>query len=88
MKDLDKFYTTKDSAKKCVDLLKDTLDIDDFDKEKYPLLEPSAGDGAFLPYLGEKYLAMDIEPDKNTIYDIQQKDFLSFSQNKVKGLSQ
>jgi len=44
---LDKFYTSKDISKKCVDLLHTFLTVSATDI----YLEPTAGNGAFLDYL-------------------------------------
>ena len=73
MANFDKFYTKKDTAKMCVDILNDLLDVED---ELF--LEPSAGDGSFLEFL-KNYEAYDIMPEDERII---QKDFLTFESQK------
>lgn len=65
---LDKFYTKDEVAKHCVEQVLRYIDV-----SKMTVLEPSAGDGAFLPYF-TKYIACDIAPQNANIL---QKDFLS-----------
>lgn len=67
---LDKFYTKPEVARQCVDFLQEKLPLTG--KEQY--LEPSAGAGAFLPYLSN-VIALDIKPEGPRI---QQQDFLSY----------
>ena len=55
---LDKFYTKPEVAKECYDFLISKYDIKD---KKF--LEPSAGNGSFLPFLKD-YIALDIKPEK------------------------
>ena len=62
MAELDKFYTNKNIAKKCVDLLHTFFTVDS--NEVY--LEPTAGDGAFLDYL-DNYEAYDLKPEDSRI---------------------
>ena len=78
----DQFYTKDDNAKRCVEKF----------YERYPfyknIIEPSAGDGAFIHYLcrfntyGSQYFrAFDIEPKnirKEFIIPIEQRDFLKY----------
>ena len=55
---LDKFYTKPDIAEYCVKVLKDKVDI----KPNDIYLEPSAGNGSFIPYLKDnKYVKIDID---------------------------
>lgn len=69
---LDKFYTKPDIAEYCVKVLKDKVDI----KPNDIYLEPSAGNGSFIPYLKDnKYVAYDIEPESE---EIIKQDFLLF----------
>lgn len=55
---LDKYYTSDELAKYCVNKTKEVIG----NKNITEFLEPSAGSGVFLPYLGKFYLAYDIEP--------------------------
>ena len=48
-KDLDKFYTHPDIAKKFVDIIDNIFPLKNFDL----ILEPSAGNGNILQYLPE-----------------------------------
>lgn len=64
---LDQFYTQNEIAKYCSDIIKRFFDID-----KYKVLEPSAGCGAFLDYFDNWY-ACDIDPKRD---DIERKNFL------------
>lgn len=67
---LDKFYTKPEVAKECVNFLKQYVDIDNV-----ICLEPSAGDGSFLPFL-TKFEAYDIKPENDLV---QQMDFFNFN---------
>lgn len=72
LKNLDKFYTPK----KTVELLIKEIDLDDYDL----IIEPSAGNGSFLPYLPKKKtVALDIEPEHK---DIIKKDFFTYFPDK------
>lgn len=74
MPQLDKFYTKENVAKQCYDFL-----IDEYPEvETKMFLEPSAGNGAFLPYL-KNYVALDIKPENDLI---TKQDFLLFSSEK------
>ena len=78
----DQFYTKDDIAKRCVEKF----------YERYPfyknIIEPSAGDGAFIHYLcrfntygSQHFRAFDIEPKnirKEFIIPIEQRDFLKY----------
>ena len=78
----DQFYTKDDIAKRCVEKF----------YERYPfyknIIEPSAGDGAFIHYLcrfntygSQHFRAFDIEPKnirKEFIIPIEQQDFLKY----------
>ena len=78
----DQFYTKDDIAKRCVERF----------YERYPfyknIVEPSAGDGAFIHYLcrfntygSENFRAFDIEPKnirKEFVIPIEQRDFLKY----------
>lgn len=63
-KDLDQFYTSKDTASYCVEKVKEVLG-DHYDLSTTTFLEPSAGTGSFLKALeneGYSWIAGDIEP--------------------------
>lgn len=62
--DLDKYYTPWDLAKDCVIKTKQIIGTENITE----WLEPSAGNGVFLPYLDNNYLAYDIEPEKEGIH--------------------
>lgn len=67
---LDKFYTKSEVVTQCLNELLSLLPV-----EEEIFLEPSAGDGAFLPFL-KKYEAYDISPESS---NIKKLDFLKFS---------
>lgn len=67
----DKFYTKPEVAGRCYNILNSIVE----NLEDYWILEPSAGDGAFLPYL-KKYEAYDLYPENECIV---QQDFYSFT---------
>lgn len=64
--ELDKFYTPKETAKKCIDLFWNTF----FDVTE--IIEPSAGNGAFSLQI-PKCIAYDLEPEHESII---RQDFL------------
>lgn len=66
----DKFYTKSEIAKQCVDFLQAHIDITD-----RLCLEPSAGAGAFLPFLPH-WEAYDLVPEGE---NITKQDFLIFT---------
>lgn len=58
--ELDKFYTPKETAKKCIDLFNDTF------KDVTEIIEPSAGNGVFsLQVLN--CISYDLEPEHDSI---------------------
>lgn len=61
--DLDKYYTSKELAKYCVDKTKEILGNENITE----YIEPSAGAGVFLEFLDKSYLAYDIEPEDEGI---------------------
>ena len=67
---LDKFYTKDEVAKQCVQFLYEICP----EAKGQPCIEPSAGAGAFLPYLPAQTTAYDIAPEKP---DIIEQDFLT-----------
>ena len=74
----DKYYTSKELAKYCVDKTKEIIGEDNITE----YIEPSAGAGVFLDYLGENYLAYDIEPEDDRIV---KQDYLSLELEYKKG---
>jgi len=68
-KNLDKFYTHPDVAKKFVNVINDNFSLKDFDL----IIEPSAGCGNILKHLPQNSLGLDLEPEGDNI--IQQNFF-------------
>jgi hypothetical protein len=68
-KNLDKFCTHPDVAKKFVNVINDNFSLKDFDL----IIEPSAGCGNILKYLPQNSLGLDLEPEGDNI--IQQNFF-------------
>ena len=75
---LDKYYTPADLAEYCVKKTKEVIGEENITE----WLEPSAGAGAFLPYLNNNYLAFDIEPEAE---NIEQKNYLELYLPYFKG---
>lgn len=69
---LDKFYTKKEVAKNCVESLTKFFPLSFFQV----IIEPSAGDGAFLDYLPTNRIALDIEPERE---DITKEDWFNYT---------
>ena len=72
---VDKYYTKLDSVKQCISWFKTYINVNTSDL----IIEPSAGNGAFIPELKKMnctQLYFDIEPHHP---DIVQKDYLQFS---------
>ena len=70
-KDLDKFYTHPDVAKRFVDIINTYFSL-----EKYDLvIEPSAGNGNILQYLPVGSIGLDIEPESENIL---KQDFFKY----------
>jgi hypothetical protein len=73
---MDKFYTTHEVSKKCVQMVLNTIPNA---SKQFTWIEPAAGSGAFLkqfPKEVRKKYAMDIEPDGP---DIERQDYLKWS---------
>ena len=70
----DRFYTKREVVKECVSL----IDISAFDT----IIEPAAGDGAFLDYLPQITLAYDIVPARE---DIQESDWFKVKKDQFVG---
>lgn len=77
-KDKDQFFTSQALAKKCVDICYDVFNELNININDYIFVEPSAGNGIFLPYLPDNTLAFDIEPRQTNII---QQDFLDWEPN-------
>lgn len=80
---IDKYYTTNECAEICMDLIKNTLHISDKDIG----IEPSAGNGVFLPYMKNIFkqtLFYDIEPENK---EIVLQDYLDFQSDNIPQLS-
>lgn len=76
---LDKFYTSDEAVRLCTSFLSENT----AGKPKPVLcVEPSAGAGAFLPFLPRPFLAMDIAPEGPRIL---KQDFLSWRPERVAG---
>ena len=75
---LDKYYTPSDLAEYCVKKTKEVIGIDNITE----WLEPSAGEGVFLPYLCNNYLAFDIESEAE---NIEQQNYLELDLTYFKG---
>jgi hypothetical protein len=76
---IDKYYTTYECAGICVNLIKNTLNISDKDIG----VEPSAGNGVFLPYMKDIFkqaLFYDIKPEHK---EIILQDYLDFQSDKI-----
>jgi len=72
----DQFYTKREVAETCVNALKQFVNL-----EKSIVIEPSAGNGAFLEYLPKHTIAMDLDPKKD---GITQQDFFEYSRGPSK----
>ena len=75
---LDKYYTSPELAKYCVEKTKEIIGS----KNITEYIEPSAGSGAFLDYLDKPYLAYDIEPEDERIV---KQDYLTVDLEYKKG---
>ena len=54
---IDAYYTKPEKARECVEWLEERFDL-----SKYQVVEPSAGDGSFLPWLPDDTIALDLHP--------------------------
>ena len=66
----DQFYTKREVAQTCVKALEKFVKLEDS-----VVIEPSAGNGAFLEYLPAGTIAMDLDPKKS---EIKQRDFFEY----------
>lgn len=71
-KDLDKFYTHPDVAKRFVETINQYFPLDEFDL----VLEPSAGCGNILQYLPSNAIGLDLEPEADHII---KQDFFDYT---------
>jgi len=77
---IDKYYTKSNVVNNCIELIKTHLTITKDDL----IIEPSAGDGAFIPsikQLTNHFKFYDLEPEHN---DIIQQNFLDFNATQFK----
>lgn len=74
----DKYYTSPELAKYCVEKTKEIIGEDNITE----YIEPSAGSGVFLDYFDKPYLAYDIEPEDNKV---AKQDWLETELNYLKG---
>ena len=77
---IDKYYTKPNVVNNCIELIKTHLTITKDDL----IIEPSAGDGAFIPsikQLTNHFKFYDLEPENN---DIIQQNFLDFDATQFK----
>lgn len=70
-KELDKFYTHPDVAKKFVDVINKLVPLDNFDM----VIEPSAGSGNILSHLPVNTIGLDLHPESDNII---QQDFFEY----------
>jgi hypothetical protein len=63
---LDKFYTKPNVALHCISLYEEWANLSFADTD-IPIIEPSAGNGAFLSHLPKKTLAYDLAPEHPSI---------------------
>lgn len=75
--ELDKYYTSKEVAKRCIDKTFDIIGKENITE----IIEPSAGDGAFSLQI-ENCIAYDIEPHHESI---KRQDFLDLKMEYQKG---
>lgn len=80
MSNYDKFYTKNNIAKKIINIIKKKIKIN----KKFDLIiEPSAGNGAFIPYIkkiSKNYLFYDIKPENK---EIIKKNYLKLNYKKM-----
>lgn len=74
----DKYYTSPELAKYCVEKTKEIIGEDNITE----YIEPSAGSGVFLDYLDKPYMAYDIDPEDERI---MKADWLAVNLGYKKG---
>lgn len=72
LKELDKFYTHPDVAKKFVEKINDYFPLEQYDL----ILEPSAGSGNILKYLPKNSIGLDLKPEGEGIIE---QDFFEYT---------
>jgi len=70
-KDLDKFYTHPEIAKKFINIINNHFPLTNYDL----VIEPSAGNGNILQYLPDNSIGLDIEPENDKII---KQDFFQY----------
>ena len=86
---IDKYYTSNVVVERCIEIFKNNVSV----KEEDLIIEPSAGDGAFIPAiesLGCDSIFMDIEPENSCIIkqdylDVNLNEFIEGLNNKKSG---
>ena len=76
---IDKFYTSINIANKCINFIKENIDI----QENDICIEPSAGNGSFInpiKTLFKIYKFYDLKPENN---EILEQDYLNFDYNMI-----
>ena len=77
---VDKYYTNKDVVSECMNFFSTYID---FNKKEDLFIEPSAGNGSFIPYIkhiSDNHIFYDIEPDHE---DVIQQDYLYFDYESI-----
>ncbi|MEY5017094.1 MAG: hypothetical protein RL431_143 [Actinomycetota bacterium] len=74
----EQYFTPDDVARSCVERVDRVFPLTGFDR----IIEPSAGDGAFLRFLPQSTIAVDIAPQSDSIV---RADFVSWSPAPVTG---
>jgi len=80
---IDKFYTNKQTVNECITQFNLVMKDYSFSKENDVIIEPSAGNGAFIEgckKLCNNCLFYDIEPEHN---DIVKQDYLKFDYSEI-----
>jgi len=78
---IDKYYTSQNIVNKCIDLIKENINIQENDL----CVEPSAGNGAFINIiksLFKNYKFYDLEPENS---EIIKQDYLEYDYNTIIG---
>ena len=78
-KTIDKYYTTNNTVKKCMELINQHIKITEQDL----CIEPSAGNGSFIEPIKESftnYKFYDLEPENS---EIIKQDYLDFNYNEI-----
>jgi len=81
---IDKYYTKQSVVELCIDYIKQYINIDFINDL---IIEPSAGNGAFIPgikSLSSKFLFFDLKPEN---IDILEQDYLELDAYRIKQLT-